>query len=188
MRERWRRPRAPRGGQTPRVPPRLGRPGRVPPRPSCPLGPRRRALPRRRRLPSRFAGRARRWADALGSLASPIAPAMVAKVAETLVVGSPSPGRGIPAKAVGAKSPARPGTAGTLQSPTRSPRRLRPDPQRRLGVAPVSSETLQVTLQVTLRDGPSRSAAFSPATTRRAPRLSWSDDWAAASRTSSPFP
>ena len=57
----------------------------------------------------------------LGSLASPIAPAMVAKVAETLVVGSPSPGRGISAKAVGAKSPARPGTAGTLQSPTRSP-------------------------------------------------------------------
>lgn len=61
----------------------------------------------------------------LGSLASPIAPAMVAKVAQTLVVGSPSPGRGISAKAVGAKSPARPGTAGTLQSPTRSPAKAR---------------------------------------------------------------
>lgn len=55
----------------------------------------------------------------LGSLASPMAPAMVAKVAETLVVGSPSPGRGIAAKA--AKSPTRPSTAGTLRSPGQSP-------------------------------------------------------------------
>ena len=87
----------------------------------------------------------------LGSLASPIAPAMVAKVAETLVVGSPSPGRGISAKAVGAKSPARPGTAGTLQSPTRSPAK-----------APTRSPTKARSSAGELRDAPSNAPSNAP--------------------------
>ena len=87
----------------------------------------------------------------LGSLASPVAPAMVAKVAETLVVGSPSPGRGISAKA-SAKSPARPGTAGTLRSPTQSPARPAVAPPRASSARSTAGEP---------RDAPRRSKTVS---------------------------